>query len=177
MTINVDACENVYYLNISECFWISLDPPFAMTGIDSFSEIRFRTWLRLGCCGLSSIVRPCTAIASIPVEARVSQSWRVFSRSGRIRILQVTGIVTVSINLRKISVAFWGSLRRAAPIPPSKENFFGQPILISMPAISFCIIRATLAALSGSDVPIWRTTWSRSRGQVRNATVPSVLSM
>lgn len=166
-----------YYLNMSECCWISLDPPFAMTGIESLSEICLRTWFRLGCCGLSSIVRPCTAMASIPVEARMSQSRRVSSRLGRTRILHVIGIATVSISFCKMLVAFRGSLRREAPIPPSIENFFGQPMLTSMPATSFSTIRATSAALDGSDVPIWRTTCSRSRGQVRNTTVLSVLSM
>ena len=75
------------------------------------------------------------------------------------------------LNFRKISQATLPPSRsNATPMPSCTEKRLGQPMLRSIPATSCWTSCAALSAMAGREVPSWKTTRSRSRGEVRKAT-------
>ena len=60
-------------------------------------------------------------------DMRGSDFTTTLTRLGKILILQVTGMLTAATRLVRILRIFSGCERRAAPMPPFRENDLGQP--------------------------------------------------
>lgn len=110
-----------------------------MTGMHISWVILRIASLLLGCWGLSSFVLPCTARAATPQLSINLHNDSVSSIFGSNLILQVTGMFKFFTRVVRMFWILSGWVSNAEPMPPLMENSFGQPILTSKAATSFCL--------------------------------------